>query len=62
MWYRDVIGGSRCPIVDTWWQTETGGVMISPFPSHPTKPGSTTLPLPGIQADIIDAEGNSAGR
>ena len=60
MWYRDVIGGNRCPIVDTWWQTETGGVMISPLPgATPTKPGSATLPLPGIQADIIDAEGNS---
>ncbi len=62
MWYRDVIGGNRCPIVDTWWQTETGGVMISPLPgATPTKPGSATLPLPGIQADIIDAEGNSCG-
>jgi len=60
MWYRDVIGGNRCPIVDTWWQTETGGVMISPLPgATPTKPGSATLPLPGIQADIVDAEGNS---
>ena len=60
MWYRDVIGGNRCPIVDTWWQTETGGVMISPLPgATPTKPGSATLPLPGIQADVIDAEGNS---
>ena len=62
MWYRDVIGGNRCPIVDTWWQTETGGVMISPLPgATPTKPGSATLPLPGIQADIVDAEGNSCG-
>jgi acetyl-CoA synthetase len=62
MWYRDVVGGKRCPIVDTWWQTETGGVMISPLPgATPTKPGSATLPLPGIQADIIDAEGNSCG-
>jgi acetyl-CoA synthetase len=60
IWYRDVIGGNRCPIVDTWWQTETGGVMISPLPgATPTKPGSATLPLPGIQADIVDAEGNS---
>ena len=51
MWYRQVIGGDRCPIVDTWWQTETGGVMISPLPgATPTKPGSATLPLPGIQA------------
>ena len=60
MWYRDVIGGDRCPIVDTWWQTETGGVMISPLPgATPTKPGSATLPLPGIQADIVDHDGNS---
>ena len=60
MWYRDVIGGDRCPIVDTWWQTETGGVMISPLPgATPTKPGSATLPLPGIVADIVDMDGNS---
>ena len=60
MWYRDVIGGGRCPIIDTWWQTETGGVMISPLPgATPTKPGSATLPLPGIEADVVDAEGNS---
>ncbi|HYP04312.1 MAG TPA: acetate--CoA ligase, partial [Cyanobium sp.] len=60
MWYRDVIGGDRCPVVDTWWQTETGGVMISPLPgATPTKPGSCTLPLPGISADVVDLEGNS---
>jgi acetyl-CoA synthetase len=60
IWYSDVIGGNRCPIVDTWWQTETGGVMISPLPgATPTKPGSATLPLPGIQADIVDHDGNS---
>ncbi len=60
MWYRDVIGGDRCPVVDTWWQTETGGVMISPLPgATPTKPGSATLPLPGIAADVIDRDGNS---
>ena len=60
MWYRDVIGGNRCPVVDTWWQTETGGVMISPLPgATPTKPGSATLPLPGIVADIVDKDGNS---
>ncbi len=59
IWYRDVIGGGRCPIVDTWWQTETGGVMISPLPgATPTKPGSATLPLPGIQADVVDAKGD----
>ncbi len=60
MWYRDVIGNNKCPIVDTWWQTETGGVMISPLPgATPTKPGSATLPLPGIEAEIVDSEGNS---
>jgi acetyl-CoA synthetase len=62
MWYRDVIGGNRCPVVDTWWQTETGGVMISPLPgATPTKPGSATLPLPGIAADVVDIAGNSVG-
>jgi acetyl-CoA synthetase len=60
MWYRDVIGGNRCPVVDTWWQTETGGVMISPLPgATPTKPGSCTLPLPGIAADVVDLDGNT---
>ncbi len=60
MWYRDVIGANRCPVVDTWWQTETGGIMISPLPgATPTKPGSATLPLPGIEADIVDSDGNS---
>jgi acetyl-CoA synthetase len=60
MWYRDVIGGDRCPVVDTWWQTETGGVMISPLPgATPTKPGSCTLPLPGIAADVVDLQGVS---
>ncbi len=62
MWYRDVIGRDRCPVVDTWWQTETGGVMISPLPgATPTKPGSCTLPLPGIAADVVDISGNSVG-
>ena len=62
IWYQDVIGGGRCPIIDTWWQTETGGVMISPLPgATPTKPGSATLPLPGIEADVVDADGNSVG-
>jgi acetyl-CoA synthetase len=62
IWYRDVIGGNRCPIVDTWWQTETGGIMISPLPgATPTKPGSATLPLPGIAADVVDLQGRSAG-
>jgi acetyl-CoA synthetase len=58
MWYHRVIGGERCPIVDTWWQTETGGVMITPLPGAvPTKPGSATLPFPGILADIVDMDG-----
>ena len=62
MWYREVIGGSRCPVVDTWWQTETGGVMISPLPgATPTKPGSATLPLPGIEADVVNAKGEAVG-
>jgi acetyl-CoA synthetase len=60
MWYHRVIGGEKCPIVDTWWQTETGGFMITPLPGAiPTKPGSATLPFPGIIADIVDLEGNT---
>jgi acetyl-CoA synthetase len=59
MWYHRVIGGERCPIVDTWWQTETGAIMISPVPGvTSTKPGSCTQPLPGIDVDIVDEEGN----
>jgi acetyl-CoA synthetase len=55
MWYHRTIGGERCPIVDTWWQTETGAIMISPVPGAvPTKPGCATLPLPGIQAEVVD--------
>ncbi|NNB88436.1 acetate--CoA ligase [Corallococcus exiguus] len=58
MWYRDVIGGGRCPVVDTWWQTETGSIMVSPLPgATPTKPGSATFPLPGIHAEILDRDG-----
>ncbi|MBZ0235654.1 MAG: acetate--CoA ligase [Deltaproteobacteria bacterium] len=58
MWYRRVIGGDRCPIVDTWWQTETGAIMISPLPgATPTKPGSATRPLPGIAADVVKKDG-----
>jgi acetyl-CoA synthetase len=58
MWYHRVIGGKRCPIVDTWWQTETGGILITPLPSStPTKPGSATLPFPGIDAAILDGAG-----
>jgi acetyl-CoA synthetase len=60
MWYREVIGGGRCPIVDTWWQTETGAAMISPLPGAiATKPGSATLPLPGVIADVVNREGQS---
>lgn len=59
-WYSRVIGDDRCPIVDTWWQTETGGIMITPLPGAiGTKAGSATLPFPGIEADVVDEEGNS---
>ncbi len=58
MWYHDHIGGGRCPIVDTWWQTETGAIMISPLPGATVlKPGSATFPLPGIGAEVVDDEG-----
>ncbi len=58
MWYHEKIGGGRCPIVDTWWQTETGGIMMSPLPgATPTKPGSCTKPLPGIEPAIVDVQG-----
>jgi acetyl-CoA synthetase len=61
MWYHEHIGGGRCPIVDTWWQTETGGIMITPLPGAvPTKPGSATVPFPGIEATILDDDGNEA--
>ncbi len=60
MWYREVIGKNRCPIVDTWWQTETGMIMISPLPGGvPTKPGSATLPLPGVFPDVVTRDGKS---
>jgi len=60
MWYRGVIGGDRCPVVDTWWQTETGQIMISPLPGlTTTKPGSATIPLPGVAADVVDDAGVS---
>jgi acetyl-CoA synthetase len=63
MWYHETVGRGRTPIVDTWWQTETGGHMISPLPGAiPTKPGSATLPLPGIFADVVDETGQSVGR
>jgi acetyl-CoA synthetase len=59
LWYWKVIGGERCPIVDTWWQTETGHIMISPLPGvTPAKPGSATKPLPGIEAAVLDEQGN----
>ena len=62
MWYRDVIGGNRCPIVDTWWQTETGGLMISPLPGITvTKPGSAMAALPGISAKVVDDDGREVG-
>jgi acetyl-CoA synthetase len=63
MWYHEFIGGERCPIVDTWWQTETGGHMISPLPGViPTKPGSGTFALPGISIEVVDDEGNVVER
>jgi acetyl-CoA synthetase len=62
LWYQQHIGGGRCPIVDTWWQTETGAIMISPLPgATTTKPGSATFPLPGISAEIIDEKGEAVG-
>jgi acetyl-CoA synthetase len=60
IWYHTVIGGERCPIVDTWWQTETGAILITPLPGiTPTKPGSATFPFPGVQADVCDENGDS---
>jgi acetyl-CoA synthetase len=62
MWYRQHIGGGRCPVVDTWWQTETGGIMITPLPGlTETKPGSATVPFPGISVAVLTAEGDTAG-
>jgi len=58
-WYNEVIGDGKCPIMDTWWQTETGMFMITPMPCMPLKPGSGTKPFPGIEMDILDEEGNS---
>ena len=61
-WYHRVIGKDRCPIVDTWWQTETGAIMIAPMPGAvPPKPGSGTLPMPGVIADIVDFCGQAGG-
>ena len=63
MWYWEHIGGGRCPVVDTWWQTETGGIMISPLPGATTlKPGSATFPLPGIGAEVVDDHGEVVER
>ena len=63
MWFYNVVGNARCPIVDTWWQTETGGHMITPLPGATAlKPGSATLPLPGVMADVVDETGHSVGR
>ena len=60
VWYWKYIGGERCPVVDTWWQTETGAILITPLPGFtPLKPGSATYPFPGIEADIVDEAGNS---
>lgn len=62
MWYHEVIGKRRCPIVDTWWQTETGAMMITPLPgATPTVPGTATRPFPGISIDVVDKEGNPVG-
>jgi acetyl-CoA synthetase len=62
VWYWKVIGTERCPVVDTWWQTETGGIMISPLPGITTlKPGSATVPFPGVEADVVDEGGASVG-
>jgi len=58
-WYHRVIGNGRCPIIDTWWQTETGGFMITPLPCTPLKPGSATRPFPGIDVDVVDEQGQS---
>ena len=63
MWYRETIGGNRCPIVDTWWQTETGHIMIAPLPGAiATKPGSATQPFPGVVAEIVTMQEAGACR
>src|SRR5690606_12716192 len=60
IWYYKNVGGERCPVIDTWWQTETGGHILAPLPgATPLKPGSCTLPLPGIEVDVVDEAGNS---
>jgi acetyl-CoA synthetase len=60
-WYHSIIGKGQCPIIDTWWQTETGGFMITPLPTTPLKPGSGTFGFPGIEAEIVDEEGDPVG-
>src|SRR5262249_8819680 len=63
IWYRDQVGGGRCPIVDTYWQTETGAIVISPLPGAvATKPGSATLPLPGYDVEVLDKQGQAVPR
>ena len=63
MWYHKIIGKARCPIVDTWWQTETGAIMITPLPgATPLKPGTATLPFPGIEVDVVTKEGKPVGK
>ena len=63
LWYHQVIGGERCPIVDTWWQTETGAIMITPLPGiTETKPGSATTPFPGVLADVVGESDGDADR
>lgn len=63
IWYHKIIGKGRCPIVDTWWQTETGAIMITPLPgATPLKPGTATLPFPGIDADVVNKEGKPVGK
>lgn len=62
MWYRHVIGGDRAPIIDTWWQTETGAIMVSALPGvTETKPGSAQVPLPGVSLDVVDDQGQEVG-
>jgi acetyl-CoA synthetase len=62
MWYREHVGGENCPIVDTWWQTETGGIMVTPLPGiTATKPGAAMRPFPGISVDVVDNNGHSVG-
>jgi acetyl-CoA synthetase len=62
VWYHEHIGGGRCPVLDTWWQTETGMILITPLPGLTTlKPGSATLPFPSVEPDVVDEQGNSVG-